>query len=334
MSPLQNNTLVTRSSTNILKVLFEIMVLFHHLYATQTVFGGHVSSLSGPIAVGGFLVLSGFGVGINFEKKAKQYSSKLLKNRIPSIYLILFITNLCYLFLHYYTGNGFENAFDLIVSVVYLPIFDGFIALSHYIYFLADLIIYYFIFLLFSKIFEKNKNVLFLTAISVLIINFIIIAVLTYINANTGSTRYLRACVCFPIGLLLANFNLQLCKIVDKCKWLLVFGGFALGVLAYLYIGNKPVIEYLLPVLFSIPIIIAFYGVDIKSKIIDYFAKLVLYVYASHEFFRELFIYKFPQVDSNVRLVLVVLLSLAVAVIVHAIVNIVGKRKRLTKQTN
>ncbi len=331
MSQLTNNSLITRSSTSILKIIFEIMVLFHHLYVTQTVFVGHVSSLAGPVAVGGFLVLSGFGVGINFQKSGKEYCSKLLKKRIPSIYLMLFITNLCYLFLHYHTGNSFESAFDLIVSVVYLPFFKGFVALSHYIYFLADLIIYYFAFLIFSKIFEKKKNALFLTSIAILILNLLIIAVLTYINVNTGSSRYLRACVCFPIGLLLANFNGQLCKIVDKFKWVLALGLFALGVLIYAFAGSKSMIEYLLPVLFSLFIITAFYGVDIKSKVIDYFAKLVLYVYASHELFRELFIYNFIEVSPNIRLVVVVVLSLVFAIIIHTIVNAIVKMKAKNK---
>lgn len=334
MSPLQNNTLITRSSTNLLKVIFELLVLFHHLYVPLTNFGLRTSHILGPVAVGGFLVLSGFGVGINFLNKGKEYSSKLLKNRVPTIYLMLFITNLCYLFLHYYIGNDFENAFDLIISVLYLPVFNGFVALSHYIYFLADLIIYYFLFLLFSKILSKNKNTLLLTAICILIVNCLIIAVLTYVNLTTNSTRYLRACLCFPVGLLLANFNVQLCKAIKKLKWLFAFALFAIGVLLYVFIDCISLHEYILPIILASSIIIAFYGFDFKSKIIDYFAKLILYIYASHEFFREFFIYKFPQVDPNVRLVLVVLLSLAVAVIVHAIVNVIGKRKRLTKQTN
>ena len=317
MNQLENKTVVTRQATSILKIIFEAMVLFHHLYVTQTVFVGHVSSLAGPVAVGGFLVVSGFGVGINYLKKGSEYSKKLLTKRIPFIYVMLFITNVFYLIFHYYTGNTFENVFDLIISVVYLPVFSGFVALSHYIYFLADLIIYYFMFLLFSKIFRKKKNNLLLTSLSILILNFVIIAVLTIINANTGSSRYLRACVCFPVGLLIACFNQQISKVLDKFKYLIVAGLFAIGVLVYSYIGTKSLIEYLLPVIFSLAIIILFYKVDLKSKVLDYFAKLVLFVYASHELFREFIIYKYISLDPNIRMVIVVVASLIIAIIIQ-----------------
>ena len=196
------NSLLSLSCTELLRVVFETMVLIHHLYLVYTSLGAVITNALGPIAVGGFIFLSGFGVGLSFIKKGDEYAEKLLKVRVPKTYLTLFIVDICYLVLYLALGGEFNNLFSAIISVFYLPVFNGFVALSHWIYFLADLLIYYILFLLFIFIFRKTKNRLLNTALVILAIDLIIIVVLSIINYKTGSSRYLSACLCFPIVLI------------------------------------------------------------------------------------------------------------------------------------
>ncbi len=321
-----NKSAISRSASSALKVIFEMMVLFHHLYLVHTSFFSHISGLAGPVAVGGFLILSGYGVGMSYKKSGEEYSKKLLFKRIPSTYLMLLIVDICYLALYYYTGSKFDNAFDLIISVLYIPIFDGFVALSHYVYFLADLIVYYFIFLLFSYLFRKQKNRLLIATVCISALTIVIIIVLSIINASTGSERYLRACVCFPIGLLIACFDDIICEFLDNYKWLVAITFFVLGFAFYVSLGTKTVTEYVTPALFSLSIITMVYGANSKSKLLDYFAKLILYIYVSHEFFREWFLYQFPNEHRNVRGLIVIGLSVVLSVIVNALVTLIGKK--------
>ena len=332
MNQLCNKPLLSKSSTNALRVIFELMVLFHHLYVASTAWGDRIDILFGPVAVGGFFLLSGYGVGFSFLNKGDEYCKKLLKNRIPKTYLIILIADLVYLGLYYYMGNSFENFFDLAISVLYLPVFSGFVALSHYIYFLADLIIYYFMFLIFVRIFKKAKNPLFSTALAIVLVDLVIIAVLTVINAETGSNRHLRACVCFPLGLLLAC-TLKEKNVVEwlkKFKWVLAISLIAVGSVIYALTNDVSILEYLLPILFAFAMIALFFGVDFKNKIIDYASQAVVYVYVSHEFFRELLDYKIAGDMTNEIALMVLFVSLVVGFVMLGIekkANMQNKKK-------
>lgn len=339
MSRTRNSTLLSKSSSNALKIIFELMVLFHHLYATSTAFGEKIDGLSGVVAVGGFLIISGYGVGVSFLAKGDRYREKILKKRIPKFYAIILIADFFYLWLHFYTGNTFDNIFDLLISVLYLPVFKGYVALSHYIYFLADLIIYYALFWLFSRIFKTEKNPLRATAIALLVLDLIVIAVLTVVNMETGSNRYLRACLCFPLGLLLADIlkDENGRALLKELKWPLVLWLFIGGVTFTLLTDDASVVEYVLPILFAFAIIIAFFGVEIKSKAVEYCSGLILYVYASHELFRELFEYCYPSVPTNGRAVIVFIISVVVAIVIRELtVNLADKseQKPLVKTSN
>lgn len=279
------NSFLSYSNTAFLRVLFEFMVLIHHLYTPYTSLGMKVFSAFGPIAVGGFIFLSGYGVGFNFLHKKDEYTEKLLKKRLPRTYGILLIVNLCYLALYLAIGGKFDNIFSAIISVLYLPVFEGFVALSHWIYFLADLIVYYLLFLLFSWIFKKSKNSLLLTSIAILAVDLVIIAVLSVINYKTGSVRYLRACLSFPLGLICAAFSEKLVAIVKSKKALIFLGMSAISIIIVAYFNYDPIVEYVLPIFAALALVVMIIGVNTESKVVSYLSGLVIYVYVSHEFF-------------------------------------------------
>lgn len=324
------NSLLSLSNSKLLRVVFEAMVLIHHLYLVYTSFGRAITNDFGPIAVGGFIFLSGFGVGFSFIKKGDEYAKRLLISRVPRTYLILLIADLCYLVLYLAMGGRFNDPFSAIISVLYLPVFSGFVPLSHWIYFLADLLIYYLLFLLFIFIFKKAKNRLLRTALTILIIDFIIISVLSVINYRTGSVRYLRACLCFPIGLICAAYSGKLYEIVKKYKILLALSLSAIIILVSAFLDYRPVDEYVLPIFVVLTLVVILCGVNTKCKVLDYLSGLVLYVYVSHEFFllltRHILSTFHINLHQNIIGLIVVACSMLFAVILNAIVKTIKMR--------
>ena len=320
------NSLLSLSNTALLKVLFEMMVLIHHLYMTSTACGSVISDALGPIAVGGFIFLSGYGVGFNFTKKREEYTRRLIRSRLPKIYATLLIANLCYLALYLATGGGFNNAFSAVISVLYLPIFKGFVPLSHWIYCLADLIIYYLLFSLFSRLLKKTKNRLLWTAIAILILDLTIIIVLSIINHKTGSTRYLRACLCFPIGLLGAAFNEKLAEIAKKHKIVLVSALAAITVITKVFFDYRPIDEYALPIFAVLTLVVLLCGVNTESRVMNYLSSLVIYVYVSHEFFLNVCGRLFVTMHQNVIALIVFACSTTFAILLNFIARTACKR--------
>ena len=320
------NSLLSLSNTKLLRVVFEAMVLIHHLYLVYTSFGGAITNDFGPIAVGGFIFLSGFGVGFSFIHKGDEYAKRLLKLRVPKTYAILLIADLCYLVLYLATGGKFNNPFSAIISVLYLPIFSGFVPLSHWIYFLADLLIYYLMFLLFVFIFKKAKNRLLLTAVTILIIDLIIIAVLSVINYQTGSLRYLRACLCFPIGLICAVFGGKLYEIVKKHKILLAITLSAILILVSVFLDYRPIDEYVLPIFAVLTLVVILCGVNTKCKALDYLSGLVIYVYVSHEFFLLLTRHILSTLNTNLHRNIIGLIVFACSMLFAVSFNAIVKK--------
>lgn len=327
MKPLNiKNEFLPRSSASLLRVVFEALVLIHHLFPPYTSTGAVISSALGPIAVGGFVFLSGYGIGCSFTQKGDEYLKKLLKVRVPRTYAILLIADLCYLALYLAMGGAFDSAFSAIASVLYLPVFKGFIALSHWIYFLADLLIYYLLFLLFAVIFKKSRNRLIWTAAAILIVDVIIIAVLSFVNHKTGSARYLRACLCFPVGLICSAFFEKLASILSRNKIPLVISTLLIGVVLMI-LDCGSVTEYVLPIFTALAFVAMLYGINTESRALDYLSGLVIYVYVSHEFFLTVCRSLFSTLHTHALGLIVFVCSALFAILLDFIVRKCGKIK-------
>lgn len=323
------NSLLSLSTTRLLHVVFEALVLIHHLYLAYTSFGKEITNDFGPIAVGGFIFLSGFGVGLSFIKRGDEYAKQLLKVRVPRTYAILLIVNICYLILYLSTGGRFNEPFSAIISVLYLPVFSGFVPLSHWIYFLADLIIYYLMFLLFIFVFKKTKNRLLWTAVAILIVDLIIIAVLSVINFQTGSARYLRACLCFPIGLICAAFGEALYKLVKERKTILSIGMPAIIIIVSAFLDYRPVDEYILPIFTVLALVIILCGINTEARALGYLSGLVIYVYVSHEFFLLLFRHLLSISHINLHNNVIGLMVLACSVLFAISLNALVRKSKI-----
>ncbi|MBE5756673.1 MAG: acyltransferase [Clostridiales bacterium] len=315
--------LISKSTNNLLKIIFEMLVLLHHLSFFVVIFGRSLITFFGPLAVSGFFFCSGYGIGLNYKKKGFTLSKDLLISKVPKFYLIIIITNICYLLRFFIIGNSFETPFHLIGAVLNLHVFSSVPILSNWLYFISDLMLYYLLFVLFSYIFRYHAKSLLYTALSIFVLGLLAILVLTIINSQTGGTMALRGCLLFPIGLLACYFNDDIVDLLNNklLRFLIVINLFIAGGLLFLTLTDSAWQEYLFPIFFILSLVTLFYKVDFKSKIVDFFSKLVIYVYLSHEFFFKTIPFLYPKIPHLLNVVLTLVFSLIVSIIIHFIIK-------------
>lgn len=333
---LNSESILSISATNILRIIFEAMVLFHHLVDVKWPFAAFMNGICGPIAVGGFVLISGYGVGKSFIKKGYAYCDRIFFERMPNNYITIIIANVFYLWLFLFTGNLFEDGFSAIYSFLYFPFFSSFEKLSHYIYFLADLIVYYGLFWITINLFKKSRNPMLWTAITTAIVGVLAMVVLEVINGATGGSAAMRGSLGFPAGLLIAYFDDAICKALNKRGTLIYISLMIPLAVGGFFADLNLFYEYLIPLFFSLGVALLFYQVKFKSKIITYLAGLIIYVYVAHEFFRNLLRFLYPALTKNqnclITLVLTFLASVLIDLIIKGIKKLVkmhNKKKRL-----
>ena len=320
MNCCKNKTLLPQKTAGLFRIVFEIMVLCHHLYQPVSVVGRRINSLLGPIAVAGFLIISGYGVGKSYLKKGEAYLSNLLKKRIPHTYATIVVTNLFYLSFFFITKDSFKSVWGFVTSVLYLPISKDYVVLSNWVYFMADLLIYYVIFFVVMKIFKKKKKRLVFTAVTMLVMCAVIIVILTIINNQTGSSRYLRACVAFPVGLLLSKWDDVICQFLTTYKRLTFLGVLALAIIATgLSYNNRMYSEYFANTFFALSLIIHSFGGSVKGKYVDFLSKNVLYVYLVHEWAFKMIRYINRDIHFMVDMLIVIVFSVSVALLINCV---------------
>lgn len=328
-------SLISRSATSVLKIFFETLVLFHHMYHPQTELGSIINGLIGPMGVAGFMFLSGYGVGVSFMKKGDGYLKSLAGKRIPRMYLTVVIADLFFLILFYLTGNTFPSAIALVSSVLYVPIFSGSTILSRWIYFMMDLAIYYAVFVLIAYLARKRQNRLAYTAGVMIGLEVILILVLTAVCNVTGNNVQMRACLLFPLGLLAANYEKAILPAVRKHKFAISAILLALAVFFIKYISFHLTREYVICGLLAGSVMALFVGVEINSKAVEVAGKHVVYVYLSHELFYKLMVYQMPNLHSVAVMATVFLCTIAVAVVAHRIckVKMINRPRLLSAET-
>lgn len=314
MKAVYNNNSISRASTNLLKIFFEALVLLHHLTEPSTEFGKMVDGLIGPVGVAGFLFLSGYGIGISFKNKGQKYVENLCKKRIPRMYLIIVVTDLFYVILFLLKGNKFENLLGLVSSILYIPLFSSYVTLSHWLYFVADLAIYYVMFVVMAMLLKKCKNRLRASAFGVLCLDAILIIVLSIINAKTGSSRHMRACLMFPLGLFFADLGKNSTNFIKVNKYKFSAITFVLGCL-FCFIDSPSLSEYLITSLFALTVISLFLGVEFKSDVVDVVSKHVIFVYLSHEFFYKMLLHFVPSWNALLFFEITIIYAVTFAII-------------------
>ena len=233
------------------------------------------------------------------------------------MYLIIVITNIFYLLLFFIKGNSFDSFSGFVLSILYLPLGKGYETLSNWVYFVCDLMVYYIMFVVATFIFKKNENRLKLSAIAVLIADLLVVVVLTVINQKTGSSRFLRACVMFPFGLLFANYNKRIFAFIKRNKFYISIISATLATCFYTFYNSKIFEEYVISCLFAIAVISLFFNVEIESKGIDLVSKHVIYVYLSHEFFFKMLSHCVPKWNTLLVFEITLIYSVTFAIIAY-----------------
>ena len=326
----QNTNLISRSATNGLKIFFELLVLIHHLYQPESELLKAINAIIGPVGVAGFFMLSGYGVGISIMNKGEGYLRSLTTKRIPKMYLIILLTDIFYLILFYMTGNEFKSFIGFISSVLYLPVFKDYVALSHWLYFVADLMLYYVVFVVIMYIIKRKMGVeraLPKAALAMLIIQLALITVLTVINVKTGSHRYLRACLMFPLGIVVAYYGKSIYAYVKKYKYAIAGYSFLLATLFFQFLSYDVFSEYVTCGLFAIAVIALIVGVEFEIKEIDIVSKHIIFIYLSHEFFAKMLWHFVPGWNNLLTIEVTVLYAIVFAVFAFKTKGVIGKKR-------
>ena len=308
-------------ASRILRIFFEILVLLHHLRPTSSPLDAEINSVLGPIAVGGFLMISGYGVGVRLRENGADYAKRLLMRRAPIAYCRILLTDLLYLIPFFLIGEHFSNASSVVESILYLPFLPDFVALSRWVYFIADLLVYYLVIGAFALLFYERKHGKLMTLLAYLLSLLILVAVLSVINARTGSSRYMRGAFLFPIGYAIATWEegiLSSKRITSLMKWAVFVLMIGIGIGVF-FADAAPIREYLLPIPFALAEMVALIGCDPKGKVLAYFSDLVIGVYLSHEAFLTLFRHFLPDLDRWLTMLFVVLCAFATAALIDAI---------------
>lgn len=338
MVTLNRNNLISRSASNLLRIIFESCVLVHHLASSSNPFIQEIIWALGPMAVSGFILLSGFGVGMSYKKRGASYLSKLIKQRVPRTYGLIVLTDLFYILLFFIEEEQFNGVFGFIVSVLYLPVFKEFSYLSHWVYFLADLIVYYLMFFVVGHIMKKRKDSLFKTAVTIFCVQALIVAVVSVINSVTGNSGSLRGCFMFPMGLLIANYSEELTSVVRKYKYELVTGLFLVATLFFFSWDGLFADEYVIGSLFALSLFFLFHGFEIRSHVLDICSHLILFVYLSHELVFKSIRFMFPSLSWQLRMLCTLVLVLGATALLYGIIYnkciaIYKKRRLLSGDT-
>ncbi|MBR4419470.1 MAG: acyltransferase [Clostridia bacterium] len=327
---LTNKALVSKSTTNFLKVFFEIIVLCHHLYLPSTAAGKELSTVMGICAVAGFLFLSGYGVGMQYQKKGDAYISHLIKKRVIFNYLLIVFVNMCYLTLFIMKGGEFKSFLGALCSLLYLPFSKDYVTLSSWVYFIGDLLLYYVLFCVFAKIFAKKKNPLKKSALAIIYLGVIAVVALSLINKSTGSLRFLRACFMFPIGLLCAHYNDRLYDFIEKNRKKCIINlSIAFVLVWFASLFGRSISEYFTADFIVLVFVCIFLGDNKERPFFDKASRLVLIVYLSHEFFFKMYMHYMSKVWPQNRIgIIVVFSTIGFAVLFRIVADGVAKKMK------
>lgn len=94
---------ISKKQTNILKGLFAVCVLIHHLYQYTWVISGAVAAIIleslGYLSVSVFLFLSGYGLMVSKMKSGEDYLKSFLRNKVLVFYLQIVLVAILYILL-------------------------------------------------------------------------------------------------------------------------------------------------------------------------------------------------------------------------------------------
>ncbi|MBP3620038.1 MAG: acyltransferase family protein [Clostridia bacterium] len=308
-----------------------MMVLLHHIVRTGNEVVDGILELLGPLAVGGFYFLSGYGIAVSYRAKGKQYLKNLVCRRIPMMYLILVATNFIYLGVYYLTGNPPLIFGGALSSVLYISFVKGFVQLYSWIYFIPNLIVFYVVIAVVLWAVECIKSVHNKGQVATIIFIIVEVAIILLLSVASKQLPELRAYFCFPFGLICGAFMENICKFIRNRRAFLILLLVFLSWCFMTFLNVKEIREYLMPLLFCMLVV---FVVAQKSFVGSFgalwFGKISLYVYLFHGAFFKIFNH-FIALESLGLFLLVFSCSVVWSMFVYEVVQgmkIIMLRKR------
>lgn len=251
-----NNKYLAKNNTDIFKGLSVLIIIIHHLslFLINDGIFKTIFSRMGFLAVSIFLFLSGYGLMFQFTRKKEGYFKGYFKSKILRLYLIFFCANVISTLIGNVFLNNKYNIMDVIKSSLLMNFADG-----RVLWFVAVILYFYAFFYIAFKFFDKNTAILIMFVSSG-------IWIIVNVFLNHGAWFY-NAAICFPLGIIVAKYNEQIFKVAEKYYLLLLLGNSSLFLLSMvLYIKGKDKLQFVIPVVFIMLILLTLIKVNLKSK--------------------------------------------------------------------
>lgn len=306
--------IISESKNLILKGLFSVLVILHHTANFNSPILDRFVSALGPLAVGGFLFLSGYGIMLKFHKHGASYIKQLLLRRIPHLIFIIVFTNFIYMFLYLITTGESLSFLNVLTSLLYITPSKHFIAFYSWIYFIENLIIYYLFFVLTALVLKKVKTadkskLIALTYLALIVAVYIAITIIMQKILN------MRALLCFPLGLITFAYKDKIANLKQNTKLIIEISAFVLVILLTFFASNKIVVELILPVLFCLAIIASRRQ---KAAVpFSYLGKISLYTYLFQGIFHTVFKTYMPNLPNFLFVLMVLMSTILLAAVIH-----------------
>ncbi len=317
--------LISKNMSIILKGVFCIFVLFHHLLRTGNFAVDKIFELLGPLAVGGFYFLSGYGVVVSYCANGKKYIKKMLFKRIPLTYLLLVVTNLIYLGVYYLTGNPPLSVGGAVSSVLYISFVPEFVGLYSWIYFIVNLLIFYVVFVLIFSVVEAIKSIKRKAEVGAIVFVVVEVVLLVVISFVSGTLLDARAFLCFPLGLVCGAFANQIKRFFVKNRFFICVLLAFMGCTLLTFADTAMLREYVVPLIFCLFFTALVSGFDVKSKVLLWFGKNSLNVYLFHGAFFKIYDH-FLEPSYMYRFLFVAVLTFALSMMIRSAAYVVKKK--------
>ena len=194
------------ATTSVLKGMAISVIMIHHMVLRMSGAGVLLPFRGlGYLGVTIFFFLSGYGLTCSAEKKGKDYARGFLGKRFLMIYIPAIFANLIYMivrcifFAESYTPVEWVKGLLLMVDV------------DSSMWYIIAAFVWYIAFWISMRLFqEKNKKLLFFTAVSIF---YIIVCLTLGLSKNWIDTAFM-----FPLGAALASYPQKLWQKINHCR--------------------------------------------------------------------------------------------------------------------
>lgn len=295
-----NNNWLDINSTNTLKGIAIITVIFHH-FATNMKYNSIFKIIFGNIGFLGvaiFLFVSGYGL-LSSYKNNHNYLEKFLKNRFFKIIIIFIISR-----------------------IIILLISRNIVIATQSDWYTYIILYYYFLFYMVYKYIKNNNLKKYIMWLS--FIPYILICL--YLKK---SPYWYNTSICFPFGLLIAEYKEIVYKVINNnfIKFLIPLGLFILVMVVFQvtgFISNLQWLQFITPIIFILLIITLLTKFKLDSKILKFFSNISFPLYLLHIFLFK-YIYNLG-IHSDFVFVITIVVNILFAIIINKLLNIIYGR--------